>query len=1099
MHKKAFDPAADGLVFKMGGTNKLVCGVTNKQWDCRCSYAPDWRLHGPTINEPGVAMQANDVLTDSTFDGAVVTKLDEYYCTNIQKCGQTKTKSDYLKTYRVDELKKESKCQACPLHSRTADAECLARRVTKSGAHCTAKPGESPEACHAPSALCSDTPVWRTACLCDIGHYGIQKDAKHSACTACDVHTYSDKIGASQCTACPAHSATGKYVTSNYIREWVHGTAAGDVDACLCVEGYFRKDAVPAKAMPTCESCAVDEYKDDIANRNCTACQGHSTTMNLLHRTSVDDCVCDSGYYRNVVAGYTNVDGEKIPELVQCVPCAKDHYRNQRRFGNNAEIMTCTACPAGSSTEGQTGSTDCVCNPGYRSTANDTTTGQPVCTLCAESTFKIGHGVGACDDCPRNSSSTASRRTCDCDEGWSGDIVNASSRCTECPINTFKNQKGGMECTACTANSNTRNVTASINLASCICDEGYTGQPASVGGGCVACPFSWYKTDVGPSECTRCPSGTETSILRNETGKKERQMAATRLTDCVCSEGYYPDKYTENRISCRPCDVDHYSDTISALAVEGRAAIGKAECSLCPLLSNTASKVASSTVDYCRCDPGHEPSSFEDYDESDGGGHLFQGSGASEEGSGSADDGAHASLRPKCSLCKPNFFKRSAGNAQCLPCAHLHHAPKRFDRTGTECEPYTASMVQDAFKKAERDFKECNEGCERETLLRETRTVEAVLLYWDGSGECNGEPSNIVSLDLADSTLSAFYSYEPCGVPSSEWQTCPPYSAVPANNTYAAECTNAVAEFVVSLEDLARADGAISIVDNPLRIDDESNFTVRSFTPAARQQQFQRVCFAAELDQAKRVGFRIECGVSADLAKFRPLKDIDCMGPSKCGRKLHELNQMKNSGLTSSTTTTATDTSTTTITSTTNTTTTPGNVTEESSLTTEAPKVPLAAWHIALLVITVVAIFAGVIFGACKVGYLHMPKWPEKEVPKEIGYGGHFGMLGNTGKEVRDHGQTVAAQWDADGDVYKMAQKEEEELRTVYPGGADNPDGNYGLGNTALPADEVYGMAQATKAKRVSSEDPNATCTCVFFFGWVQCCVYSHPSFTLST
>eukprot|EP00729_Bicosta_minor_P027300 gene27300-11569_t len=44
-------------------------------------------------------------------------------------------------------------------------------------------------------------------------------------------------------------------------------------------------------------------------------------------------------------------------------------------------------------------------------------------------------------------------------------------------------------------------------------------------------------------------------------------------------------------------------------------------------------------------------------------------------------------------------------------------------------------------------------------------------------------------------------------------------------------------------------------------------------------------------------------------------------------------------------------------------------------------------------------------------------------------------------------------------------------MRTVYPGGGE--EGNYGMGNTALPADEVYGMAQA--AKRGSSDDPNAT------------------------
>lgn len=910
----------------------------------------------------------------------------------------------------------------------------------------------------------------------------VKNDKEDNACTICPINTYTAIIGEKACKACPANSLTD-------IGNDFDGLGTSKIVDCLCKPGFSRVD-------DTCVSCKADQYKDVLANEECTACPLHSTTMEKTTSVGVDACICDVGYYRHDVETYFNADTQELVEAyTECLPCATDTFRDTRLDDADAEIKTCTACPSNSSTVDQIAQAECVCMPGFAGTA--TGPSKTTCSPCDVNTFKYVHGNAAtCNACPSESSTDGAegQQTCDCDEGWHGDIVNASSTCSACPADTFKEAKGSMECTPCTPNSNTQGEISRVTLNACICDEGYSGDPQRPEDRCFACPFAWYKDAVGPGECTRCPSGAETSILL-ENGKKQKQMAATRLHDCVCSEGFFPDpdRYTETRISCKPCAVNWYSESISALAVPSvyKAALGQPTCTECPALSNTDNKMASSSIDSCRCTAGHEALSFKELVDA-GGQELVLPDGNGSGGSGdSGEDGNDAAggegvsaLRHKCSPCLPNFYKGGPGNGKCAPCAHLYKAP---GHESLACVPYEADEVQDAFKKAENELAGCNQICETKKLKRETRTVEAFLLYWEHSATCetadyrdhlSGEahqeiPNNIVPLNLADDSLSPFYAYEQCGVRSSEWHTCPPSSAVAANASYNDECHEAVSLFVSSLETLVTREDAVGTAVHLHAVEDRGeNFTVNDFTPLVRSQLFRNKCFLAKLPKSKKhVSFRVKCGVVADLSEYRKLRKIDCMGPAECGWALEEVTRMKASGRNSTTSTTTVSTTTTTYTNTSTTTTTSTTVVTEPSIATEKPKVPLKGWHVAFIVIDVLLVIIGAIYWGCKIGYLHMPKLPKKETTKEIGYGGHFGMLGAKSKEVRDHGQTVAAQMDVDGDVYGMATEEEIEMRTVYPGGGE--EGNYGMGNTALPADEVYGMAQA--AKRGSSDDPNAT------------------------
>ncbi|KAG8190449.1 hypothetical protein JTE90_009286 [Oedothorax gibbosus] len=73
----------------------------------------------------------------------------------------------------------------------------------------------------------------------------------------------------------------------------------------------------------------------------------------------------------------------------------------------------------------------------------------------------------------------------------------------------------------------------------CVCLPGYYGL-SGLPGHCTACPKGTYKRRLEPvSQCTRCPAGSTTA-----------HVASTRITDCVCKEGYEGEPH--NGIPCSP-------------------------------------------------------------------------------------------------------------------------------------------------------------------------------------------------------------------------------------------------------------------------------------------------------------------------------------------------------------------------------------------------------------------------------------------------------------------------------------------------------------------------------------------------------------------
>ena len=141
-----------------------------------------------------------------------------------------------------------------------------------------------------------------TACTrCDVGTYS--NSSGSSACTGCDVGKYSNSSGASHCDDCPA------------------GHTAVNASRCVpCPQGTYRGDGSTA-----CTRCDMGTYSNSSGSSACTGCD---------------------------VGKYSNSSGSS-----ECTGCDVGKYSQSRA------ATTCTTCPEGSiSGENSTRAEDCLCN-----------------------------------------------------------------------------------------------------------------------------------------------------------------------------------------------------------------------------------------------------------------------------------------------------------------------------------------------------------------------------------------------------------------------------------------------------------------------------------------------------------------------------------------------------------------------------------------------------------------------------------------------------------------------------------------------------------------------------------------------------------------
>ena len=177
--------------------------------------------------------------------------------------------------------------------------------------------------------------------------------------------------------------------------------------------------------------------------------------------------------------------------MIPCASCPAGKYQNATGASD------CKACvTGGTSPEGSTSQTDCVCDAGYYGD------GITRCKACTPGWFAETAGSAQCAACPAGSYAAAS-----------GAIA-----CASCPVGKYQNATGASDCKACPAHSN-----STAGSAACACDASYYGD--------------------GITSCQACVTGGTSP------------EGSTSQTDCVCDAGYYGDGITY----CNACAPGTYA------------------------------------------------------------------------------------------------------------------------------------------------------------------------------------------------------------------------------------------------------------------------------------------------------------------------------------------------------------------------------------------------------------------------------------------------------------------------------------------------------------------------------------------------------------
>jgi hypothetical protein len=440
-----------------------------------------------------------------------------------------------------------------------------------------------------PNSVSPPQSTLSSACVCNPGYSG----NNGFVCVACEQNTFCVG-GNTPPQGCPYLYATSPAESSSVL-------------ACTCNAGYFGQPG------QECRECTEGSYC--AGGGSITACPGAIAGIySVPGATSVEQCVCASGYYlKNVLVGETLVNQCTVcdpgtfkvaPGNEQCTQCEVGLYGI---VSGSSDENSCKQCPdfttsiAGSNTV-----LNCVCIEGYFSLVNGvectgcvqgsykSTKGTGLCTSCVTSTYSITINAtheSACLGCPEKNWSPARSDAlldCICIAGYTADTDGVP--CNACIAGTYKNFTGVGLCTQCPANtfgdvvaanaisyctgcpSLTNSVKGTSNVQGCICDPGYSGAH---GGPCAPCGIGvWcYGGEIHACTATN-PFMTSVPL-------------SSRLQDCTCGPG----SVTYNTDSCAACSPGYYCS-------------GGSASEICP--NDSTSDAQSSLKEHCICDGGFE-------------------------------------------------------------------------------------------------------------------------------------------------------------------------------------------------------------------------------------------------------------------------------------------------------------------------------------------------------------------------------------------------------------------------------------------------------------------------------------------------------------
>ena len=484
--------------------------------------------------------------------------------------------------------------------------------------------------------------------LCPKSYF--KNESGNGFCTPCPPDTFSDEDGSLQCQVCPLGTSTGG----------AHGRSY-----CYCDIGTVPSNTTSAETLHDCIDCATGKFKNVLWNSMCTEC---STCPDQNQRiseicTTTSDAVCgacqansnlpageDTRTFCNCNAGY-----EANETNDECVACAVGEYRNtnannsimcetceEGKFTTQTATIACSTCSSICAT-GFYVSAECVptsdiqcsactvCDPGYYSQSNDSSTTDTTCgptnnnnrndTTCAlcEAGYYCENGVRySCGVDSISNPGSSSSEQCRCSPGFYYD----GSGCVPCERDAYCPDGTLIPCPEHSFN----NLLGSDHLLACNCHRKYHRVLNNTESN-LATDFTCHLCEIGDFCFNNTAFNCSDDRMVSDPG-------SDLLTNCTCVDGFYNNDDNSACIACPydtycmhgvyfNCSADRHHPDMQGTSPDdcfcrpGSVEVSNGLCELCPLNTfcegdevlhpcpeNSESLVGSETLLSCECKKG---------------------------------------------------------------------------------------------------------------------------------------------------------------------------------------------------------------------------------------------------------------------------------------------------------------------------------------------------------------------------------------------------------------------------------------------------------------------------------------------------------------
>jgi hypothetical protein len=401
-----------------------------------------------------------------------------------------------------------------------------------------------------PAGWTEDTPtpggekgVDRVVCKrCLAGKFTNSAGEEH--CSDCDPHYYSAQT-ASRCTRCAAGQVALR--GSSYCEACPSGKISPSGDpffvGMLGFLGESNEECTgPGWKDCMCKTCDPGKYA--ATGGSCEDCEKGMYSVGQ----AAECTACHAGKY-------LDSKGSEGP----CTSCPPGRYgdTNDNPFSEGAgrgfrSVLNCRRCPAGWSTNGNSGQLSCSICPSGKTSAPASSSSSNLneeCQDCAVGKYLSNtkyspyracgtneHCPGECDTCPNGhvAPSAGMVECTKCDKGTYGgpSAADKQAACKACPQGWVAANDGDSQCIGCSAGQYIGAADDKYQCKSCATYHQSSGGANSV---CKYCPKGWF-VNSNKQGCSRCSAGT----YQNEGGNSEGSTANRDVGACkTCSSAKY--------------------------------------------------------------------------------------------------------------------------------------------------------------------------------------------------------------------------------------------------------------------------------------------------------------------------------------------------------------------------------------------------------------------------------------------------------------------------------------------------------------------------------------------------------------------------------